>query len=138
MMATQTRVAEIALEAKSDWDVSMPVAGRGYSLADAPLLVQPAGVRLDNDGCFTHWLEPDSSWTLHHDGTGWRAQCKDHSYSLAHAMRLADANGPKDSFVGRLPLAAGGEFELIEGVTYVLRIGANKELTKSVLILSIL
>lgn len=138
MMATETRLAEIELETKNDWDAGAPVAGRGYSLMDAPLIGRPAGVRLDNDGMHEWWLEPDSSWTLEHDGTGWRATSEAWPSSRLHVMRLADAAEPYGSYVGALPLAGkeSGTFELVKGVTYTLRLGANTDKTGTVIILS--
>lgn len=136
MTATETRLAEIELETKNDWDVSAPVAGRSYSAMDAPLIARPKGVQLENDGVYAWWLEPDSSWTLEHDGVGWRAASPAWPSSREHVMRLADANGPRGSFVGALPTATG-DFALEQGVTYSLRLGADQSMTRTVAILSV-
>lgn len=135
MNATQVRLADIELETKNDWDAGMPEAGRGYSPADAPLVARPRGVRLDNDGVYAWWLESGAVWTLAHDGVGWRAISEAWPSSREHVMRLADAAGPQGSYVGALPLV-DGEFLLVEGVTYTLRLGASTDMSRTVIILS--
>lgn len=132
------RLAEIELEIKNDWDASTPEAGRHLHGDGAPLVARPAGVRLDNDGCHAWWLESGSSWTLEHDGVGWRATSQAWPSSREHVMRLADASGPHGSYVDALPLAGreGGTFALVKGVTYTLRLGADTDMTRTVIVLS--
>lgn len=134
---TPTRLADIEIETKKDWDAVAPVAGRTYSSQDAPLLAQPAGVRLDNDGCYHNWLEVGATWELRWDGIGWRATSEAWPTSREHIMRLADATGPHGAYVGALPTAAG-DFVLEQGVTYSLRLGADLGATRTVAILSII
>lgn len=136
MTATETRLAEVKLDVKTDWDAAVPVTGRGYSAADAPLIARPKDVRLENDGVYEYWLESDSSWTLEHDGVGWRAISEAWPSSQAHVMRLADAAGPRGTFVESLSLVGGGAYQLQRGVTYRLRLGADQGMSRTVIILS--
>lgn len=138
-MTATTLVAEIKFEVQNDWDSAVPVAGRHLHGDGAPLVVRPARVRLDNDGCHNWWLEPGAIWTLTDDGVGWRATTDAPGWeaSLTHVMRLADAAAPFGSFVGALPTGAG-EYRLTPGVTYQLRLGADAGRSKTVLILSIM
>lgn len=138
MNATGVRVAELATEYRMEVDAGAPEQGwRGaMSLESAPLTARPAKVRLDNDGMHEWWVEPGAVWTLAYDGVGWRAQCPAWPSSLTHVMRLADAEKPYGSWVGALPLADGGTFTLVEGVTYQIRLGANADVTGSAIILS--
>lgn len=139
MTATQTRVAEIALETKKSWNADAPEAGRTLTSESAPLVGQPAGVRLDNDGCYYDWLEMGATWVLTSDGMGWRAttDAPGWEYSREHVLRLADATGPHGSFIDYLPLADGGTFTLEQGVTYCLRLGADKGMTRTIIVLSV-
>lgn len=135
---TPTRVAEIEFEVKRDWDAGAPVAGRHLIGDGLPLMVQPTKVRLDNDGKHHHWIEMSATWTLTHDGVGWRATTDAAGWegSREHVMRLADAAGPfGSSYVGALPTGTG-DFVLEPGVTYQLRLGADAGRSKTILILS--
>lgn len=140
-MITETarKVAEIEFEQQLDHNADAPEHGRTHTLMDAPLMAQPRRIRLDNDGCHSHWISPGAVWTLEHDGTGWRATTDAPGWegSREHVMRLADVNGPHGSYVNTLPLADGGRTMLLRGTTYQLRLGADRSLTRTVLILSI-
>jgi hypothetical protein len=95
---------------------------------------QPAGVRLDNDGCYRHWLDAGESrlWTLTHDGVGWRAV---RPVDDGHVRRLADDSAPHGSFVGWLPAAGGGRIELEPARRYVIELASNEAVTGSAIYL---
>lgn len=137
---TARRVAEIIFEQKLEWDSSAPEYGATHTLMASPFLVQPKGIRLDNDGVHEYWIGIDATWTLTHDGVGWRATTDAPGWeaSREHVMRLADASKPKGAaFVGALPTETS-EFGLTQGVTYQLRLGADAGRTKTILVLSAL
>ncbi len=117
MTTTLTRVAEIAAEYRISDREAMGDRDGGINF-------QPAGVRLDNDGSRTFWLDYGAArrWTLTHDGVGWRAQ---HEGDDGHVRRLADAAAPKDTFVDSLPLAGGGRLTLDPARRYEIALGSN-------------
>lgn len=125
-----TRIAELQLERG-------PAYTNDIDGHHEPTHYQPAGIRLDNDGCKTYWLMPATVYTVEHDGVGWRVEPVG-GWSNGHVYRLADAAGPKGSFVSYLPLAGDGRLDLLPGTLYQLELASNPEMTRSGLYLSTL
>jgi hypothetical protein len=77
---------------------------------------RPAGVGVRNDGFRSHWMAPGQSFSLAHDGTGWRVTSP--SWTDGHILRLVDAVDGR-ALVGALPTAQGvvdmgaGVYELV-------------------------
>lgn len=114
---TPTRVAEIAHEGYN-------FESAGLNGPSRQVMYQPAGVRLDNDGSETNWMQEGDDYTLEHDGSGWRVTCQTWPASVrSHIRRLADASKPLGSYVSTLPAVDGsGDVELEIGRIYQLRI----------------
>lgn len=91
---------------------------------------QPGGIRVDNDGCWTHWMLPGEYYTLAHDGTGWRVTCPTWDN---HVRRLAHVSGPHGTWATALPLAGGGEVELDTATVYQLHVDHEHRMTLSAL-----
>lgn len=105
------------------------------------LRLQPRGVRLDNDGCYRHWISPNHKlWTLEHDGIGWRAQSNEvngRRFADGHVLRLADDTAPRGAYVSSLPFASErARFVLQPGTVYQLEWAIAEDLRGMALYLS--
>lgn len=121
-----TRLAEIEFESTSWYNHEID--------NETPYIAfQPAGVRVDNGDAYTHWMDLHETYTLTHDGVGWAVTAP--SWTDPHVRRLADASGPRGTYVSALPAADGGMVELQPGTTYVLRFQSDEQLTRSELVL---
>jgi hypothetical protein len=117
MTATIARVAELAVTKVEYFDPSASPNGEQF-------LYQPAGVRLDNDGSWSHWMLAGSEYVLRHDGVGWTCAPADTGKWMdGHVRRLADATMPHGTFVATLPGVDGTPVELDPAKVYQLRCG---------------
>jgi hypothetical protein len=65
---------------------------------------RPAGIVLENDGRWHHWMQPGEDYSINHDGTGWRVTCITWPADT-HVYRLGAGDG---TLTDRLPLIDTG------------------------------
>lgn len=107
-MSTTTRIGTLRC--------SMEVIENGA--VDEPKfnMYAPAGIVLENDGRWEHWMFPGEEYDVDHDGVGWVVTCR--TWTDGHVRRLAAAGEVRGRFVSELPMAEGPDFRLVPGVRY--------------------
>lgn len=96
----------------------------------ASVRYEPTGIRVDNDGCYRHWMLAGEYYQLAHDGTGWRVTCPTWDQ---HVKRLAHTSGPHGSWATALPLVGGGDVELETSTVYQLHVDHEHRMVLSTL-----
>lgn len=117
----------LVAEVEAEWTVYTVDPGASPA---ASVRFQPGGIRVDNDGCWVHWMLPGEYYTLEHDGTGWRVTCPTWD---GHVRRLAYTSGPHGSWAKTLPIVGGGSVELETATVYQLHVDNERRMYLSTL-----